>query len=383
MLNIEKNTILTGEMHTLLYFNTTLSDNLISELAFTPPTVLNQPECRCPPQYPTTSELEDVCMGPHTDIVIPRLNENSHVPSFIIPRNPERWWESAPGDAPVNVTVSLGGLRASLSVSISYRTVLPQSMVLYYSTNGVDFEFLYRYESNCSRFSLLENGLVDNSTISNCSSLPLNNLLHTIRSEPLDNPGPFGITAMGSFAFTLDISQATHIRLELIEWSSDIALNEQSFAINELYVFGQKCMCNGHSDTCDDAVCSACSHNTTGAHCDQCLPLFNDQPWAPATPSSSNDCKPCNCNNHSISCSYNSTINRGVCDDCQHNTQGLWCEECIDNHYQSSDLTLSDPNICQPCHEECIGCTGPLSTDCIVSGVNKLLDCYVGFTIIL
>lgn len=357
----------TGEIRTLLYFNSTLSDNLISELALVPTNLRNQPECRCPPFYPTTHE--EICEHVSGSPALSRLSEYSRVPSFIIDGNRETWWESAMSDAPVNVTISLGGLRAPLGVLVKFRTVLPQSMLLYSSTNGVDFDSLGLYASNCSRFNLLDNGLVDNSTIDSCSSLPLN-LLQSIEFVHFDTMPFSGPTPEGRYILPVYIAQATHIRLELIEWSSDIALSEVSFSINEVTVYGQECACNGHSDTCDGAVCRECSHNTTGANCNQCLPLFNDQPWAPATPSSSNECKLCSCNNHSISCSYDSTIDSGVCDNCQDNTQGSQCELCIETHFQSPSKTLSDPNICQLCHEECVGCNGPSSTNCMVSGMH-------------
>ena len=348
-------------MHSLFYFNSTLSDNLIADLALAPPTLHTQPECRCPPSHPTP--LEQQCEDPTGTSRIPRLNTESHDPTRINDGDQDTWWESAIGEAPVNITISLGGLRTAVVVGVTFRSLLPESMVLYYSTNGVNFEPRQYYSSNCSRFSLPDNGLLSHTTDVNCittASRPLPNQLVLFRV--LDGSNRPGATAT-DYRLNIDLhefSQATHIRLELINWNSDSVL-EKYFAINEVQVYGQECVCNGHSESCVDAVC-ACSHNTAGENCKQCLPLYNDKPWAAGTPSSSNQCERCDCNNHSLSCSYNSTADNGVCDNCQDNTHGSQCEFCIDFHYHLSGVSFSDPNTCTAC-------------DCHMIGITDVGDC--------
>ncbi|MEQ2204963.1 hypothetical protein XENOCAPTIV_022010, partial [Xenoophorus captivus] len=57
-------------------------------------------------------------------------------------------------------------------------------------------------------------------------------------------------------------------------------------------LFGGNCMqceCNAHSTQCDiSGVCEGCTHNTTGPHCDQCLPGFYSDP-------TKDDCRLCPC----------------------------------------------------------------------------------------
>lgn len=343
-----------GEMHSLHYFNSTLSDNLITELARAPPTLHTQPECLCPPSHPTP--LEQECEDPTGTFRIPRLNAESRDPTRLNDGDQDTWWESAIGEAPVNVTVSLGGLRTALVVGVTFRSLLPESMVLYYSTNGVDFETRQYYSSDCSRFNLPNNGLLTHTTDVNCVTMysrPRTNQVVSFRV--LDGSNRPGATAT-NYRLNMDLqefSQATHIRLELINWNSD-SLLEQYFAIDEVQVYGQECVCNGHSDACDESLC-VCSHSTTGENCEQCLPLYNDKPWAPGTPSSSNQCELCACNNHSVSCSYNSTIDSGTCNNCLDNTRGFQCESCIDFYYHLPGVDINDPNTCAPCDCHMIG----------------------------
>jgi len=40
----------------------------------------------------------------------------------------------------------------------------------------------------------------------------------------------------------------------------------------------------------NEAVCE-CSHNTDGDHCGQCLPTFNDVPWAMAVGDNASVCQ--------------------------------------------------------------------------------------------
>ena len=91
-----------------------------------------------------------------------------------------------------------------------------------------------------------------------------------------------------------------------------------------------RCYCSGHGSTCErvqtdnglQSVCM-CDHNTMGATCDTCMPLFNNRPFARGTVGAANECQRCECNGHAGSCTYSSEDSIGVCDNCQNNTVRL------------------------------------------------------------
>lgn len=351
-----------GLMHSVFYFNSTLSDSDIATLAAVSPDLHIQPECRCPPSHPVSLEYD--CEDFSGTSRIPRVNSAAHDVSYINDGNPDSWWQSSNGEAPVNITISLGGLRTALVVVMQFRSLLPRAMVLHYSTDGVTFTPRQYYAADCSVFSLPNNGLLRTSTDVNCVisySLPLRDQLVEFRVLDVGNrPGVEDYLLSSELQ---DFAQASHVRLELLSWNTQ-DLAEQYFAISEVIVYGQACVCNGHAAMCSDAMC-VCAHNTTGNQCEQCLPLFNNKPWVPGTITSANPCEMCQCNGHAVSCVFNATGQTGICVDCADNTLGAQCESCQDFFYRPSGISQGSPNACQPC-------------SCLAAGVTDSGDCQRG-----
>ncbi|KAK3744616.1 hypothetical protein RRG08_062266 [Elysia crispata] len=139
------------------------------------------------------------------------------------------------------------------------------------------------------------------------------------------------------------------------------------YALLDVTVRGS-CSCYGHASKClpvnggqkiDGNMVHGkceCTHNTKGLNCEVCEDFFQDQPWMPARPNQSNECKVCRCNDHATKCHFDAALYQinngtsgGVCDDCQHNTMGVNCQECIDFFYMDPFADIRDPEICRPC----------------------------------
>lgn len=51
-----------------------------------------------------------------------------------------------------------------------------------------------------------------------------------------------------------------------------------------------------------------CDHNTMGNNCELCMDFYHDVPWSPATGKLKNECKRCNCNEHTDKCHFDSRV---------------------------------------------------------------------------
>ncbi|XP_072936561.1 laminin subunit alpha lam-3-like [Epargyreus clarus] len=107
------------------------------------------------------------------------------------------------------------------------------------------------------------------------------------------------------------------------------------------------CACNMHAGCKTvDGPCDSCQHNTTGPHCERCLPGHYGNPVQGA-------CKPCACplyeasNNFSPNCALAAAAgDEYVCTQCPDGYTGDHCELC-DSGYWGSPTTLGGS--CQPC----------------------------------
>ena len=132
---------------------------------------------------------------------------------------------------------------------------------------------------------------------------------------------------------------------------------------------GGRCVCNGHAEKCDalnykpDKLVCGCSHYTCGDQCQECCPGFQQKPWRPSRENDEFECEPCQCYGHSNECLYDPEIDAkklsidihgnyeggGVCQSCQHNTEGINCEKCKRGFYRPFDVPIDTEDACRPC----------------------------------
>ena len=169
-----------------------------------------------------------------------------------------------------------------------------------------------------------------------------------------------------------DFILATNLRLQFVDIynSSDVTLRHLYYGVLSITAVS-RCACNGHAARCDITMATytcQCIHNTMGLRCDQCLPLYNSKPWRAGITIDDFACRKCECNSHASSCHYNATLDEfpndhqsgdgGVCDNCQDNTAGRFCETCAELYYRPPGSSLDAVDVCQPC-----GCHLPGVTD--------------------
>ncbi|CAG9821860.1 unnamed protein product [Phaedon cochleariae] len=141
------------------------------------------------------------------------------------------------------------------------------------------------------------------------------------------------------------------------------------YSIKEISI-GGRCMCNGHADACDipdprdnRVLLCRCKHNTCGAKCDQCCPGFEQKAWRQSKHYLPFSCESCNCFDHSNECIYDEETDRqhlsldihgkydggGVCQNCQHNTEGINCNKCKSRYFRPYNKHWNETDVCQPC----------------------------------
>ena len=102
-----------------------------------------------------------------------------------------------------------------------------------------------------------------------------------------------------------------------------------------------ECACNSDGTVDGNPSCSGdkgqcnCKPGVGGRDCSQCLPGHWDFPY----------CKKCDCNGHANSCDDCT----GVCDICNHNTQGDNCDSCVPGYFGNPTLSPENTNFCSPC----------------------------------
>ncbi|XP_033151119.1 laminin subunit alpha-1 isoform X1 [Drosophila mauritiana] len=256
----------------------------------------------------------------------------------------------------------------------------PASWILEKSLNGINFEpwqYFGLSDADCQRRWNLsgQNGkyVFQNDTEIICSTQfskpgPLENgVLHAslLKNRP-------GATDQSPELIKFITTRYIRIRLQgmhstanqdnSLDWLLDSpSLEKHSFySLSQLKV-SARLDCNGHAnrshESPDDPLMQCiCQHNTCGAQCEQCCPLFQDRPYQMG-----GQCEICQCYGHAESCTYDPFLDKGICQSCSNNTAGTECEFCEMGFYRELDAPLTDP--CLPCSCNPARSTGSCQSD--------------------
>ncbi|XP_043920288.1 laminin subunit alpha-2 isoform X4 [Protopterus annectens] len=146
-------------------------------------------------------------------------------------------------------------------------------------------------------------------------------------------------------------------RLQAITSPSHAAVSKQEVClpgyrkVNSTLPSGrcERCQCFGHADSCTDFTgwCQNCQHNTTGPFCNECLPGYYGDP----TQQTPHDCQQCACpftspsNNFSPTCHLDHS-GELICDQCLPGYAGPRCDRCAEGYYGNP---MTEGGSCQPC----------------------------------
>ncbi|XP_047502805.1 laminin subunit alpha-like isoform X1 [Penaeus chinensis] len=330
--------------------------------------------------------------GQFCDVCDPSRPDRHHPAEYAIDGS-ERWWQSPPLSRgmkynEVNLTIDLGQLFQVAYVLIKMgNSPRPGVWVLERSVNNGESYTPWQYfadsPGDCENFfgtETLEPIEQDDDVtcVTHFSKVvPLEGgeiVVSLLNNRPSANSF-FNSTALQEF------TRATNVRLRLLRTKTllghlmSVARQDPSvtrryfYSIKDISI-GGRCVCNGHADVCDITdpndlykLQCRCQHNTCGSQCETCCPGFIQKKWRPAGYQDGFVCEPCNCYGHTDECIFDDEVNSkglsidiygvyeggGVCQNCQHNTEGINCDKCKAGFYRPYDRELNDTDVCQPC----------------------------------
>ncbi|XP_046676227.1 laminin subunit alpha-1 isoform X3 [Homalodisca vitripennis] len=169
------------------------------------------------------------------------------------------------------------------------------------------------------------------------------------------------------------------------------------YTIRDITV-GGKCVCNGHASECRHSSSTGeteceCQHDTCGAHCDRCCPLYHQEPWRAGTLMDGAPCQKCQCFGHATSCHYDPAVaaarislniygtfsGGGVCNNCSKHTAGVNCEQCEAGWYRPLGVRPDADQPCVPCNCHRTGSNGLCARDDSQGKPAGTCECKVGY----
>uniref|UniRef100_A0A8C2W1F2 Netrin-4 n=1 Tax=Chinchilla lanigera TaxID=34839 RepID=A0A8C2W1F2_CHILA len=337
-----------------------------------------------------SENADHTCRQPKCDKCNAAHPHLAHLPSAMADssfRFPRTWWQSAEDVHREKIQLDLEAEFYFTHLIMVFKSPRPAAMVLDRSQDfGKSWKPYKYFATNCSATFGLEDDVVKKGAL--CTSrysspFPCTGgeVIFRALSPPYDAENPYSAKVQEQL-------KITNLRVQLLKRQScpcqrnDLNAKPQHFTYYAVYDFIVKgsCYCNGHADQCVPVdgfrpikapggshvvhgKCM-CKHNTAGSHCQRCAPLYNDRPWeaADGRTGTPKECRTCKCNGHADTCHFDINVwaasgNRsgGVCNNCQHNTEGQHCQRCKPGFYRDLRRPFSAPDACKVCSCHPIG----------------------------
>ncbi|XP_040328880.1 laminin subunit beta-4 [Herpailurus yagouaroundi] len=342
----------------------------------------------------------------------PYTQSQSHTIENVItsfePGRDKKWWQAENGLDHVSIRLDLEVLFQFSHLILTFKTFRPAAMLVERSTDyGHTWKVLRYFAKDCAAsFPNITSGqaqgvgdLVCDSKYSDIEPSSGGEVVLKVLDPRFEIENPYS-------PYIQDLVTLTNLRINftklhtlgdtLLARREDRSLDNYYYALSNMVV-GGSCFCHGHASECSPVqkvrgdVFSppgmvhgqcVCQHHTDGPNCERCKGFFQDVPWRPAAGLQDSACRACRCNGHSDRCHFDMTAylasggrSGGVCEDCQHHTEGQHCDRCRPLFYRDPLRAMSDPYACIPC--ECDP-DGTLSGGICVSHSDPALGSVAG-----
>ncbi|NWX87818.1 LAMB3 protein, partial [Nothoprocta pentlandii] len=336
---------------------------------------LTKPETYCTPY----GEWRMKCC--RCDSRVPHSHNSHRVENVLSSKGHLRWWQSQNSMDRVSLQLDLDKKFQLSSIILKFRSLLPAAMLIERSTDFGKTWNVYQYlATDCAAsFPGIPQSPPESWQDGQCQELPAQHgyPLHGSKIKlSVQDLAP--ATSTSHSQIVNNLGEFTNLRINFTQLAHIVHQGYRSpstfYAVTEMQVQGS-CFCNGHADSCapsgDQHVVvilynilslfqvhghCVCQHNTAGPNCNHCADFYNDQPWRPAEDDNPHECQRCNCHGHSDSCHFDPEVYQasggesgGVCDNCQHNTEGKNCERCKTNYFRNQRQDFAHPEACLPC----------------------------------